>query len=155
MSQEFNFVKVMNREKIINDLGSSSLNTLINSIEYVGNKLTVTTHRHLTPKEEELLSNIVKMHNPAEVVIRQRIENAMVFGRELVVEFATENALLGFTVDDIQRIIFKLANVKALLESGSLYAALTALQQIKPDNLLPQSRIDKYIKKVKAYLGEP
>lgn len=86
--------------------------------------------------------------------VKLKILDAMAFGESIILEVAAENVLLKFTTPQVLAMLTKFANIKAMLETGSLYTALLAMQAIKPDPvLMPQSRVDKYSNKIKTYLG--
>lgn len=85
---------------------------------------------------------------------KSKIIDAMIFGQSIILEVSAENMLSKLTTPQVLTMLSKFANIKAMLETGSLYTALAAIQTIKPDPvLMPQSRIDKYANKIKSYLG--
>lgn len=90
----------------------------------------------------------------ANEAIKSKIMDAITFGQSIIIEFAAENVMLKLTTPQILTILSKFSSIKSMLETGSLYTSLVAIQSIKPDPILmPQVRIDKYANKIKSYLG--
>jgi|GEM_PF-5565870 len=87
-------------------------------------------------------------------IISGKIKSAELFGKELIREIATDNVLAGATIDEIRQMISDHNNIILMLLSGSLYTAISAIQEITPTEILTQQRIDQYIGKIKYYLGE-
>lgn len=86
-------------------------------------------------------------------LVKERIQSAMAFGEQMIVQVAAENVLLGVTIDQVNKVLAKTANVAAALRSGSLYTALSLIQALPPDEVLTQERINSYAKMIKDYLG--
>lgn len=88
-----------------------------------------------------------------ELTVAVKILAAIEFGKELMLEFAVENILSGKNTDQIAILSGKLARVQMLLISGSLYAALAEMQRVEVDELLTEATKQKYILKIRQYLG--
>lgn len=88
-----------------------------------------------------------------EGTVMLRVIAAMDFGKQMMVEYAVENIMSGKTTDQIKQISAKLRDVQYLLSSGSLYAALDELQKVQTDLLVTESIKQKYILKLRTYLG--
>lgn len=90
--------------------------------------------------------------NPAEVV-KARILEAMEFGKQLMAEFGATNVLAGKTTAQIAAISDKLSVVQSRLLSGSLYAALIAIDTLEPDANVSTEAIAEFKAKIQAFLG--
>ena len=156
MPSEFLYIKKANQILITNELSKSSISSLINTVLVIDNKIRIFTTRNLTPAEEKVLYEVVAKHNPPsleEQMTKDRVLSAIAFGQSIIVEVATENIMLKLSINDILYMLTKFAGIKAMLESGSLYTALATLQSVKPDAIMTQDRLNKYINKLKLYLG--
>lgn len=98
---------------------------------------------------------IAKKTPSIEDALKIRIAEAMQFGHSIIVEVAAENVMMSLTVPQIISVLTKCAGVKAMLESGSLYTAIAALNAMTPDDILTAERIQKYKNKIESYLEIP
>ena len=151
----YKFIKAANNDKLIAELNVSAINDLIFSVSVESNLISIDTVRDLSSDEFAVLYSVIDAHNVAEDQLRNKVVSAIAFGQSLIVEVAVENIMLQLTIPQIIAILTKFAGIKAMLESGSLYTALAAMQQIKPDDTMTKERIDKYVNKLKKYLGVP
>lgn len=91
-----------------------------------------------------------------QVIVANAITSAQQFGNGLMVQFATENVLMGMTQDQMDEILSNLAEVMSALTSGSLKIAIIRINRLDPnDPLLPASRIQQYRNQIEDYLGIP
>jgi hypothetical protein len=90
--------------------------------------------------------------NPA-VLVKGRILEAMEFGKQLTAEFGASNVLAGKTTAQIAAISDKLSVVQARILSGSLYAALEAIDALQPDANVSAEAIAEFKLKVQVFLG--
>lgn len=128
----------------------------IQNIETSGNIVNITTTRNINSEEYEVFYNVINSHNAPsyqEQVTKQRVLAAVQFGQQFIIEIATENIVSRFTVDQISRMLSKYGHIMTMLQSGSLYTALTAMEAIEPDDLVSLERKNRYIKKIKDFLG--
>lgn len=154
MSKEYIYVKTVNPSVLDESLNATELKPLIELVAVTGNVIKITTSRDLSRTELATLQSVIVKHNPAEAIAKQKMMDAIAFGQSIVLEVSVENVMLKFDTNQVLGMLVKFANIKAMLESGSLYTALMSMQAIKPDPvLMPQARIDKYVNKVKNYLG--
>ena len=98
--------------------------------------------------------------NAEEVVakekIKKRIEEAQIFGLNIIKEFATENVFMGLTLSETAYVSNRMANVQSLLISGSLYTALAELESIETDeHLITEDRVSRYVYRLRHFLGLP
>lgn len=121
-----------------------------------GNVLNITTVRPLSPQELEVMYKVVSAHSPpspTELMVQARVQAAMQFGQSLIIEFAAENVLMGFSTTDIVTMIAKYRSLMEMLQSGSLYTALEYMNSLTPDRYINANRKAKYVKKLKDFLG--
>lgn len=87
--------------------------------------------------------------------VATKIANAMAFGSQLMIEFATRNILAGLTDNQIGALAAQLKDIQLLLSSGSLKLARTQIMALTPSESLPQAVIDEYAEKLRVYLELP
>lgn len=93
-------------------------------------------------------------------IISGKINDASVFGRTLILDAAVENVEMGITqAGKTREVADYCADVQRYLESGSLYAALSKIEEMislgVPQNLAPfitEERLLNYKSKIEAYL---
>lgn len=86
------------------------------------------------------------------------INEARIFGMDLIVNFATENVLLGITQMGMTGQVRKAtAEVVSALNTGSLYDAITEARAIpaedKDSRFVTNARLLSFINKIEAHLG--
>lgn len=84
--------------------------------------------------------------------LQSRMESAIAFGKQLMIDYAKRNILAGKTTQQIMDIMIKMQFIKNLLDSGSLYTALDAIRLVPIDDITPQEDMDWAINKLKNYL---
>lgn len=87
------------------------------------------------------------------VLVKTRILEAMEFGKQLIAEFGASNVLAGKSTAQIAAISDKLAVVQSRILSGSLYAALSAIDELEPDTNVSAEAIAEFKAKVQTFLG--
>lgn len=93
--------------------------------------------------------------------IKVIIENAMTFGHDMMVEFATENVMMGITQAGKTRDVSTLlADVAVYLNTGSLYEVVAEIERIKANGIsgdlapfVTVARLDAFKLKITNYLG--
>lgn len=86
-------------------------------------------------------------------LVLEAMENAQSFGQWLIKEFYVNNVVSGISCEGIAYLIQKLDPLFVMLQTGSLETALYTIQQMEPDEYLPQSTIDCFSSKIAEYLG--
>lgn len=86
------------------------------------------------------------------------VRKAMSFGNDLMVEFSTENVMMGITQDGMTKTVRKnMSQVMSALMSGSLYDAIDEAKSIpeqsKDPKYLTDARLLQYVNKIEEYLG--
>jgi hypothetical protein len=87
------------------------------------------------------------------VLVKARILEAMEFGKQLMAEFGASNVLAGKSTAQIAAISDKLAVVQARILSGSLYAALSAINALEPDANVSAESIAEFKAKIEEFLA--
>lgn len=110
-------------------------------------------------QEEELDLHIAAI-NTYQATLSYKIEDAMNFANKLMVEFTTENIMMGITADGMTGPVRKaLQEVIMCLITGSLYDAITEIRAIplekKDPKYLTDARLLVFINKIETYLQIP
>lgn len=94
---------------------------------------------------------------PIQDQIAKVILNAQDFGKGLMIQFATENVLMGLSQSQMDTLLENLSEVMSALLSGSLKIAILRLNRIDPNSntTLDATRIQKYRNLIEDYLGVP
>lgn len=92
--------------------------------------------------------------------VQEVIEDAIIQGDKLLVEFAAENVLLGITqAGKTSEVMEKLASVNDAISTGSLYEAISRIKAIPVEDydttFITQARLLTFIHKIEQYLGMP
>jgi hypothetical protein len=118
-----------------------------------------TVHIHYTDAtDESALSAVVTAHVAVttEDVVSAAIARAVVFGQGLILEYATSNVIAAFSLEQIKDIMTRTAAVQQALNTGSLYVAMDALDNIETDEtLITPTRVLEFKNKIETYLGLP
>jgi len=98
--------------------------------------------------------------DPVTQVAENILKPAIAFGQGLIIKFASENITMGITSSGKTLGVFQaLQGVAALLQAGSLYAAITAINAVTIDGslapYLTTDRITTYRNYIQTYLGIP
>jgi hypothetical protein len=158
---DYPFTKQVNITKLVTEIQTAALSTAMDHIDCSDNgDGTWTTNIWfvdvLSSDDQTTLSNVVTAHinsPPTPDAIRAKIVAARMFGQSVIDEVAMDNILAGITSAQVATMIANYGAVMAMLQSGSLYTALLAMEAATPDTVMTQSRINKYIAQIKAYLG--
>lgn len=91
--------------------------------------------------------------------VEKIVRAAMAFGNELIVEFSTENIMLGITQDGMTKQVRQtMSEVISALITGSLYDAIDEVDAIpesaKDGKYITDERLQQYKAKIQEYLGE-
>jgi hypothetical protein len=89
------------------------------------------------------------------VLVKARILEAMEFGKQLMAEFGASNVLAGKSTAQIAVISDKLAVVQSRILSGSLYAALSAIDALEADANVSAEAIAEFKVKIETFLNPP
>lgn len=91
--------------------------------------------------------------------VEQAVRAAITFGNELIVQFSTENIMLGITADGMTKTVRQnMSEITNALIIGSLYDAIDEVDNIpesaKDGKYITDERLQKYKAKIQEYLGE-
>lgn len=92
--------------------------------------------------------NYTPPQDPIELVVQQKIVDAIKFGHNLTVKFATENVLMGITqAGKTKEVSDYLADVTRYCQTGSLYEVINEIDRLIasgiPTNLSPFITVDR------------
>lgn len=107
--------------------------------------------------EDALDAHLARI-NAYKATLEYKIEDAMNFGNKLMVEFTTQNILMGITQDGKTSQVRKaLAEVIICLSTGSLYDAIAEVKAVpvekRDSKYLTAARLTAFINKIETYLG--
>lgn len=97
---------------------------------------------------------------PIQEKIKASVKSAKDFANQLIIDFATENIMLGITQDGKTGIVLqKLTSVLFAMITGSLYEAITRVKEIPEsdydDKYITAARLLIFVNKIEAYLNVP
>lgn len=160
---DYNFIKQVNSEKLEKEILATELSTLYSHILTSSSPLltTVVFTSSLNQNNISILENIIINHTTAlslPDLVKQSINNAMAFGSNLLLEYSTENVLLGITQENkTGEVLSKLSLVLPAIQSGSLYEAISRIKAIPSSDYdskyITQARLLIFVNKIEQYLG--
>lgn len=127
----------------------------VNVLRFVMKSVVSTVTPNLTETQlDDYLSLITTYQN----TLSYRIEDAMNFASKLMVQFTTENIIMGITQDGMTGHVRKtLSEVTMCLITGSLYDAIYEVKSIPAEKrdvkYLSDARLLIFINKIETYLG--
>ena len=155
----YSFNKYCDPDQLKNEINISNLEY----IETATNLTIIYFNQELTAQQELELENIIDNHiiNYSAQEVKKIVENAVAFGQNLIIEFATENVLMGITQAGKTKVVADyLQNVMRYAQSGSLYEVINEvnylINETVPENLSPfvtEVRLNSFKSKIETYLG--
>lgn len=105
--------------------------------------------------------NYVPYKNSPEFLVKQSIEGAIKFGQAMLVDFATENVLLGITqLGKTKEVSDYLADVTRYIQTGSLYEVINEIDRliaaglpVELEPFITESRLLLFKQKIVDYLS--
>ena len=148
--------------KLQQEIEASNITKTVMNMVDIGSEFAVVFNEELSIEEQNILDSLVSNHNflsPADEV-KIVVSNAIVFGQNLIVEFASENVLMGITqAGKTKDVADYLADLMRYAQTGSLYEVIAEVDRLiaagLPANLEPfitQSRMESFKQKVVDYL---
>jgi len=142
-------------------LKSTILNSKYEGFTYSNSKLYISTST-LTELEIIEIETIIATYFDGTIYAKSIVSDAMKFGEELIVEFASENVLLGITqAGKTKDVSDYLQNLDRYLRSGSLYEAKNEIQSLISNGLdvnlepfINEERLSDFSSKIDSYLGD-
>jgi len=157
----YTFNKIVKADKLRDEVVAAGLSSL-SYVETVENTVNLYFTTPLTGNEEILLSTKISSHTPSSVedIISAKIKASITFGQKAMIDFATQNILLGITSDGkTGEIIDKLSGIVQALQTGSLYDAITRARQIPPEHYdskyITEARLLNFVNKIEDFLQIP
>lgn len=155
---QYDYTKTANHDKLCREIEASASNFPCSHVDLFGDALSIFMTRDLTDDEMAALDTLVANHTTTDsaTYIKNKILEAMDFGRNMMAAYGAQNVLAGRSVADIQTIMSSTSKVQAALLTGSLYVALTEIANITPDGtLITQGTLDSFRHQIQDYLGIP
>lgn len=153
----------VNLIKLQSEVEASNINKNIMNMVDSNTEFIVVFDQDLSVEEKNELDSIVSNHNflTIEEEIQLRVKAAINFGQELIVNFASENVLMGITqAGKTKDVADYLANVMRYAQSGSLYEVINEVDRLIlegiPANLDPfvnEARMNAFKQKIVDYLS--
>lgn len=127
-----------------------------------------------TTQEVEIDTEYVEPNIAVELIVKRRVTDAISFGRQLIIDFASENVLMGITqlgkTADVLAVITENVilpnetrpiNLKDAIESGSLYEAIKLVdyhiskmnEYTDLDPFITTTRLTDFKSKIEAFLA--
>lgn len=155
--------KIINSTRLLEELKNTYLGVYIERIDTVGTQVNIISTEELNIQDKEELDSIINAHLAVTAAeqVENVIKNAVQFGQNLIIKFATENVLLGITqAGKTREVAMYLSSVQILLNGGSLYGALDEVDALInagiPTELSPyvtEQRLLQYKDIIENYLG--
>ena len=104
------------------------------------------------------LDALIANHTTTDIntIVVKKILAAMDFGRNLIAEYGASNVLAGLTISQIQSIMTATAAVQSALSTGSLYVAISEINNIVPDGtIITTEKLTEVRNKIEDFLGIP
>lgn len=152
----YSYIKANNPDKLIKELGASSLALSIKKIIVQGAAIEVETITDLSTDEQNTLLQLIQAHNPEmpdiELIVKYKIYRCMDFGKEIMAEFGAQNVALGMSDAQMKQISVEFGSVQGLLLSGSLRLAKQEIDAIQT-SLVTESRRAYFSNKIANFLA--
>lgn len=157
---EYSFNKAsLNSDRLATEI-SAAISITPQCINTASGVVTIMFESELTTEQQATLSSIVTNHVPvtSEEQVREIIQNSIIFGNDLMIQFATENVLMGITQAGKTKLIADtLKDVAYYLSTGSLYEVLSAIDEVVVTEamapFITTERLATFKSKIETYLG--
>ena len=138
----------------------------VDGLSHSGSELIVHTSAELTQEQIDSITTIIANHNPIDMdaIVQAKIDNAVLFGKEIMDAFKRENILMGITQAGKTKAVQDcLHRVEHYVSSGSLYAGKDEVLNIINTNNIPADlapfvtvpRLTVFVNKILTYLLLP
>lgn len=150
----------------INNHFKTNLSTNYDGLVCTNDSLKVMFIEDILQEDQQFINNYwdsltETSFNPTlDELINNKINEAIIFGKQLQEDFIKENVKLGITQLGLTNHIRKtLREVKDALDTGSVYDAVTEIKNIPPEsldsNILTSSRLLLFRNKIEIFLEVP
>lgn len=121
-------------------------------------KVDGTDYAPAQPQKYKLVKKNGADAEIAQVQVEKVIRAAIEFGQELLIQFSTENVILGITADGMTKTVRQaMTEIILALQTGSLYDAIDEIDNIpaesKDGKYITDERLQEYKTKIEEYLG--
>jgi hypothetical protein len=148
--------------KLQQEIEASNITKTVMNMVDIGNEFAVVFNEELSNEERDTLDSLISSHNflsPADEV-KIVVSNAITFGHNLIVDFASENVLMGITqAGKTKDVADYLADLMRYAQTGSLYEVINEVDRLiatgLPVDLEPfitQARMEAFKQQVVDYL---
>jgi hypothetical protein len=154
----YSYNKEYNLEKLNLEIAAAGIPMM--SMDLISNThFVVNTAVQLSNNQQAVLNQVVASHVPISTLldtVANRILAARSFGTRVIARYGAANVLAGYSIEQIQEITIKTAKVQAALNTGSLYVAITEINNIQPDGVLITTEKLKAVRnEIEDYLQIP
>ena len=159
---KYTFTKTVNPSGLLADI-KSVLNQ-VSHVNYYGDQVSIYFPSELVPDDYNVmyatLENHAKQFYDTKDYVKSSVGSAIEFGQQVLVEFGTENVLLGIQqYNETNRVRRVMAQVSSAISSGALTDAIYETRQIPVEErdaiFLSAARLLKYVNLIETYLGVP
>lgn len=155
---QYTYTKQVNSERLILEIKATGLSS-IERIDTFGSTVLISFANSLTGSQKISLDTIVSNHILATTreVIDAIINDALIFGNNIIKDFIAENVMLGVTQRGLTNHVRKmLREVKDAIQSGSLYDAIVEIKNLNTSDfdsvIVTPARILVFRNKIETYL---
>lgn len=152
----YSYIKVINLDILKFELQNAGLYSLIDEMTASPSLVTIKVKRILTDIEKQKLYTVIANHRSTAITLdiaKLKIQAAMDFGKQVLIEFAANNVVRGINVAEVKQLTAQFGMIQLLLLNGSLYSALEEIQKLQPNALISQADIAYYSNKIMDFLG--
>lgn len=153
----YRFQKPYNLEKLNTELAMAQIPMvsmdLISEVEF-----QINTNIQLSNSQQITLQQVVAAHISVSTIedeIANKILICRNFGIRMMARFGAGNVLAGYNDEIIDHIIDKTEKVMIAVGSGSLKAAIRAINRIEPDEYITTEKLKKFRNEIEDFLLMP
>ena len=153
----------VNTDKLKQEIESSNISKVVESVVEAGDEFAIVFSQNLTTEETNTLTNLVTSHNffTVEEEVKLKVSEAIKFGQELIINFASENVIMGITqANKTKDVADFLSNLMRYAQSGSLYEVINEIDRLKFEGLpvdlepfITESRLDTFKQSIIDFLS--
>jgi len=153
----YKFKKAFNLEKLTNEIAMAEIPMISMDLLAV-DEFVVNTATQLSNSQQLTLQQVIAAHisiSTIEDEIANKILICRNFGIKMMARFGAGNVLAGYNDDVIDTIIERTRPVMIAISSGSLKAAIRAINRIEPDEILTIEKLKKFRNEIEDFLLIP
>lgn len=153
----YNFNKTYHLEKLTSEIALAQIPMISMDLLSVS-EFRVNTATQLTNSQQMTLTQVVAAHIPTATIIDEIANKIIIcrnFGIKMMARFGATNVLAGYDDDTIDHIIEKTKDVMIAVGSGSLKAAIRAINRIEPDSVITEAKLKQFRNELEDFLLIP